>query len=400
MPDQYSEAMMDHPTQVLLVRKIFSLLDQGTTSLADAPFLNPVSVYHCAHQLALEQAGLFGAYPLLMGLSACLDHPGAYLTDDLSGVPIVIIRAADGTLNAFINVCRHRGARLLEGQGTLKNALTCPYHGWMYNLQGQLVQLMPAGSFPGLTCAEHNLRSLPVFERHGLIWVAREPGQAGSARRPSNTLDAEIAHLRLENFSLYETRLLEKPFNWKNALETFFENWHFPFLHQKTVASIFLPAVSHFEAFGNDARLIMPRRSILTLRDQPPEQWNLLKHSLVIYFPFPNTLVLWQRDHLEIWRVFPKPQTPGACLAQVALYTPRAATTERERDLWDTNMKLLLETVDGEDFEVSTKIQQGIASGAQTHLTFGRNEPALQHFHRVIQQALTAQRVGLSEPVR
>ncbi|PKA68246.1 phenylpropionate dioxygenase-like ring-hydroxylating dioxygenase large terminal subunit [Pseudomonas baetica] len=385
---------MDHQTQVLLIKEIFNLLEQGSTSLAQEPFLNPVSVYHCTDHLALEQAGLFDASPLLMGLSSQLDHPGAYLTDDLCGVPVVIIRTAEGRLSAFINVCRHRGARLLEGQGTLKNALTCPYHGWMYNLQGQLVQLAPAGSFPGLQCADRNLVSLPVIERHGLIWGYRRAGKPVASQSPLGALDAEIGHFLFEGFSLYETRLLEKPFNWKNALETFFENWHFPFLHQNTVASIFLPAVSQFEAFGNNARLVMPRRTILGLRDQPAQQWDLLKHSLVIYFLFPNTLLLWQRDHLEVWRVFPKPQMPDACLAQVSLYTPHKAVTAREREIWDKNMKLLLETVDGEDFEVSAKIQQGIASGAQTHLTYGRNEPALQHFHRMIQQALAAYRAS------
>lgn len=383
---------MDHQTQVRLTQEIFKLLEQGSTSLAEEPFLNPVSVYHCAQHLALEQAALFSAYPLLMGLSGQLDHPGDYLTDDLSGVPIVIVRTAEGGLNAFINVCRHRGARLVEGRGTLRNALTCPYHGWMYNLQGQIVQLAPAGRFPGLPCADYNLVKLPVIERGGLIWVYRVPGKSVALASPFGALDAEIENFRFQGFSLYETRLLEKPFNWKNALETFFENWHFPFLHQKTVASIFLPAVSQFEAFGNNARLVMPRRTILTLRDQPAQQWNLLEHSLVIYFLFPNTLLLWQRDHLEIWRVFPKPQMPGVCLAQVSLYTPHEAVTACEREVWNKNMKLLLETVDGEDFEVSAKIQKGIASGAQTHLTFGRNEPALQHFHRVIQQAIATQR--------
>lgn len=379
---------MDHHTQVSLTRKILDLLEQGSTSLAESIFLNPVSSYTCPEHLELEQARLFRSSALMIGLSCQLAGPGDYLTDDLSGVPIAIVRTSEGGLSAFINVCRHRGARLLDGRGTLKATLSCPYHGWVYDLHGRLRQLLPNDSFQGLQCAERNLVRLSVLEQDGLIWVHPVPGQRIASPCLSGVLADEIGHYGFQSFSHYETRLLRKSFNWKIVIETFLENWHFPFLHRQTVLSIFLPAISQFEPFGHDARLIMPRRSLLTLRDQPQEKWDLLKHSLVIYLLFPNTLLLWQGDHLEVWRVYPVPDKPGQCLAEVALYTRHAATSTRERAHWDKNMALLLETVVEEDFKVSEQIQQGFHSGAQQHLTFGRNEPALRHFHRAIQQAL------------
>lgn len=379
---------MDHPTQLRLANQLLDLIDRNGTSLAASCSVNPVSSYTCPEHLGREQARLFRSGPLMVGLSCELSGPGAYLTDDLSGVPIVIIRLPEGGLNAFINVCRHRGARLLEGNGTLARSMTCPYHGWRYDLHGRLKKLVPADGFQGLGCAERDLTRLAVFEQHGLIWVSPSPGRAMEALALLGGLNQEIAAYRFETFVLYRRLQLHRSFNWKMVIETFLENWHFPFVHRRTVLPIFLPSVSLFEAFDRHGRLIMPRRSILQMRDKPIEQWSLLKHSLIMYWLFPNTLLLWQADHLETWQVYPSQERPDRCTAQVSLYTPHAATSVREREYWDKNLALLIETVDGEDFAISERIQPGLRSGAQECLTFGRHEPALQHFHRQIQLAL------------
>lgn len=380
---------MDHQTQVSLSRKIFSLIDERGTSMAGSVYLNPVSSYTSVQQLEREQRLLFRARPLLMGLSCRLVHPGDYLTDDLSGVPILIVRTAEGRLNAFINVCRHRGAKLLEGTGRLASSLSCPYHGWTYDLHGKLAQLAPSGGFDGLDRAERNLVALSVVERNGLIWVHPTPGMTINIDAQLGALNDELAGYDFQHFAHYETRLLHRSINWKIVIDTFLENWHFPFVHRATVLPIFLPSISHFKALGLNARLIMPRRSILQMRDSPEGRWNLLKHSLVIYLLFPNTLLLWQGDHLEIWRAFPsRSGAVDQCVAEVSLYTPRAATTERERKYWDKNMELLMKTVGDEDFRLSEHLQMGFTSGAQEYLTFGKNEPALQHFHQAIQAAL------------
>jgi phenylpropionate dioxygenase-like ring-hydroxylating dioxygenase large terminal subunit len=382
------EAKVDRQTQLRLARELFNLIDCNGTSQAESFALNPVTHYTCVAHLAREQARLFRAVPMMVGLSSELPCFGDYLTDDRCGVPIAVVRLADGGLSAFINVCRHRGARVLEDRGTLAGSMVCPYHGWVYDLAGHLKTLAPADDFQGLTCAERNLTRLVTHEQHGLIWATPMTGPALEPMAPMGSLAEEIASYHFETFALYRRVQLHKFFNWKMVIETFLENWHFPFVHRRTVLPIFLSSLSLFEAFGRHGRLIMPRRSILQMRDEPVDQWNLLKHSLVIYWLFPNTLLLWQGDHLETWQVFPDQERPERCMAQVSLYTPQAATSARECKYWDKNMALLLETVDGEDFEISKRIQCGLRSGAQEHLTFGRHEPALQHFHRQIWLAL------------
>lgn len=381
---------MDRQTQLRLTKELLSLIDCKGTSQAESFCLSPVTHYTCAAHLEREQARLFRTVPLMVGLSSELPGPGDYLTDDGCGVPIAVVRMPDGGVRAFINVCRHRGARILEDRGTLAGSIMCPYHGWVYGLDGDLKALMPADDFQGLTRAERNLTRLAAHEQHGLIWVSPVPGRADEPLAPMGSLAQEIADYHFERFVLYRRVQLHKSFNWKIVIETFLENWHFPFVHRRTVLPIFLPSVSLFEAVGQHGRLIMPRRSIQQMRKRPVEQWDLLKHSLVIYWLFPNTLLLWQGDHLETWQVYPDQGRPDRCTTQVSLYTPRAAKSAREREYWNKNMALLIETVDGEDFEISERIQKGLRSGAQEHLTFGRHEPALQHFHGQIRQALEA----------
>ena len=169
---------MQHATQVTLTRRVIDFVERDTTELAQSVFLNPVSTYTCPEQAQREQHMLFRGHPLFFGLSCELPNPGDFRADDLSGVPILVVRGRDGQLNAFLNVCRHRGAKIATGSGSGKRLFVCPYHAWTYDLDGRLTRLNPEAGFPGITCAERSLVPLPVAEKHGLIFVQATPGVA------------------------------------------------------------------------------------------------------------------------------------------------------------------------------------------------------------------------------
>ncbi len=136
---------MQHATQVELIRRIFAHMESRTTTMADEVYLNDVTDYTCADQLAAERRKLFRDHPLLVGLSCQVRAPGDYLTDDFSGVPILVVRGDSGALNAFMNVCRHRGAKLVDGCGSVRKRFSCPYHAWSYDRDGALASI-PQGS--------------------------------------------------------------------------------------------------------------------------------------------------------------------------------------------------------------------------------------------------------------
>jgi nitrite reductase/ring-hydroxylating ferredoxin subunit len=379
---------MDRATQVALTRRVLDFVERSTTELAPDVFRNPVSSYSSPEQAARERDLLFRRGPLFFGLSCELPKPGDYRADDSSGVPVLVVRNREGRLNAFLNVCRHRGAKVASGCGSGKRAFVCPYHAWSYDLEGRLLKLYPEFAFPGLKREDHSLVPIPVAERHGLIFVQASPGGTIDVEALLGGLGPELASYGLGNYSHYKTATLAKDMNWKLVIDTFLETWHVAVLHKETVAPIFQPNVNLFDAFGRNGRLVIPRRSMLGLRSEPEESWDFLRHSAIVYTLFPNALLVWQGDHVETWRSFPKGDDPGKCITQAALFTPTPAETDKEKRHWDRNMDLLMSTVDVEDFPVCLDIQKGLGAGAQDHITFGRHEPALGHYHRAIQAAV------------
>lgn len=373
---------MEHRTQVALLHRLFSLIDGGGTQLSDACWLQSTEAYISAARLAWEREYLFTRHPLLVTHASRLAKPGDYVTDDLGFVPLLVTRDEDGRLQAFTNLCRHRGARLARGSGQGARAFVCPYHGWCYDLQGQLRNLVPRDGFAGLHRREQGLMRLPVCERHGLIWVVPKTGALMDETRWFGELDAELAAYRFAGFSPFETQVLHARTNWKLVIDGFLESWHFSVLHRQTIAPLFLPGVGLVDGFGPHLRVIYPRRSVFQLRGCPESEWDLLKHSIVIYVLFPNTLVNWQGDHLEIWRVFPgKNGVPGECGAEASLYTPASVLTDSAREHWRRNMDLLVRTVVDEDLAVAEDMQRGYEARVQTQVTFGRHEPALALYH-------------------
>jgi phenylpropionate dioxygenase-like ring-hydroxylating dioxygenase large terminal subunit len=108
---------MDRAAQISLLKKLVHYIDTKTTAMADAPWHNEVSAYTCAERHKREEEMLIRKRPLVMGLSCDWPKPGAYRTDDFPGVPILTVRGSDGKLRAFLNTCRHRGAKVALGCG-------------------------------------------------------------------------------------------------------------------------------------------------------------------------------------------------------------------------------------------------------------------------------------------
>jgi phenylpropionate dioxygenase-like ring-hydroxylating dioxygenase large terminal subunit len=375
-------------TQVELVNRVLGYIDNRTTQMNERVYLNDVSTYTSLEQARLERQKFFNEMPQFFTMSCQLPDPGDYFADDLGGVPILVVRGRDGIARAFLNVCRHRGAKVASGTGKGQRAFVCPYHGWTYNTEGGLVALTPPGGFEGLTCAERSLTPLPLAEGHGMIWVLPNPGAGFDLDQMLGGLAPELANYNMGSFVPYKSGIISKPMNWKLVLDTFLETWHVATLHKATVAPIFQPNVNAYDAFGRNGRLIIPRRSFKDMKGKPESEWDVPRHSAIVYTLFPNTLMVWQGKHLETWRSFPAGDGANSCVTEATLYLPKIPETEKEIEYGERNMKLLLDTVEEEDFPVATDIHMGAHTPAQRYTTFGRNEPGLQHYHRTVRQAL------------
>ncbi|HET6593674.1 MAG TPA: SRPBCC family protein [Xanthomonadales bacterium] len=381
---------MKQETQVSEATRLLELKDQATTDLAESLMHQPVADYTDAAMAERERARLFRKLPLLIGLSCELPEPGTYLCDDFSGVPIIVLRRKDGTVAAYRNVCRHRGARLLSGRGTVPDRISCPYHAWTYSGEsGDLIAIPFRQGFPGLDTRCMGLVSLPVQEVHGLIFVAPDPSACLHPGEFLGELRADLAGFILGDYHHFETRVLEQPLNWKLVVDTFLETYHLSTLHRTTIAPILHSNLNTFTPFGRHLRMIAARKSIDALRNEPQSSWDLVRHSAMVYVIFPNTVFIMQGDHLETWRVYPGDR-PDAARMHVSLYTPERAETDSAIRHWRNNMDLLMATVLEEDFPLAADMQRDFRARTDT-LVFGRNEPALQHFHRALHEELSNQ---------
>ena len=383
---------MDQKLQTALVHDVLQHIDAGTTQLAAETYCNPVSHYTSPERLSKERKVLFRQRPLLVGLSCQLPKPGDFLTCDHTGVPQLVVRGEDGTVRAFMNVCRHRGARVAEGHGTTGKRFRCPYHGWNYDTRGNLVGIPDKQSFPGIDRSDCGLISLPATESDGMIWASATPAQTSDVsseidmRSQLGGLGPELGSYNLASHYHYASRSLHLKMNWKLVIDTFLEPYHFGVLHKNSISPIFFSNLCLFHPFGPHLRVTYPRRSIESLRHLPEAEWDLVTHTALVYVLFPNTVFVVQADHLEIWRIYPMDNAVDRSVIVLEFLVPEPVVSESARAYWESNLELVIRTVSDEDFPTGEGIQFGFDSGAQSHLTYGRNEPALAYFERTVSQ--------------
>jgi phenylpropionate dioxygenase-like ring-hydroxylating dioxygenase large terminal subunit len=382
---------MRQAEQIALLKRLLHYDETRTTHMAAAPYRNPAAIYCDPARLQREQQGLFRGEPLLMGFASQWAQPGDYRTEDFSGVPILVVRGRDGVLRAFLNVCRHRGAKVIDGCGSAR-AFSCPYHAWTYDLTGRLTHIPEERSFPGVREERPALVPLPVCEKHGLVWIIGTPAADGAAQFDIDAwlgidLADELAAYEFAGWPHYETRVLHLKMNWKLVVDTFHEGYHISSLHRKTIAPLFAPAAD-FKSFGPHLRMALARAKITRLREKPESEWDAIWNTAIVYTTLPNAVLVMNGDHAELWRVFPEDGRVDRSVVVLSFYIPKPVTSDEEKRHWEANLDLTLRFATEEDFPTGEGIQLGLSSGAQSHTVFGQNEPALGHFHKSLQSLL------------
>jgi len=379
---------MKRQTQLELARVLRTYVKDGSTALAPEIFRNPVAAYSDPARAQLERERLFRGRPLFMGMSCRLPEPGDYLAEEIAGVPVLLVRGREKTLRAFANICRHRGAPVATGCGNAR-AFACPYHGWTYALDGKLAGMPQEAAFPGIDKSTHGLAPLPAGERHGMIFVRLAPGMPLDIDVDAHLagLGDEFGAYGFERYSHFGSETMTPAINWKFGIDTFLESYHLPALHRTTVAPLIRGNLGSFDAFGDHGRLAFARHSSAAWDEKPDSEWEVLAHIVPVYRMFPNAIVVFQSDHLETWRMLPG-ETPDRSVIEFALYTPEPPATAKARAYWRKNYELAIKTVLDEDFALGERMQRGFMSGLQAEVVYGRNEPALIHFHQRLRAAL------------
>lgn len=200
----------------------------------------PGVAYTDQETFAREQERIFERTWTCVALGADLAEPGAFQAVTVGREPVVVVRGRDGVLRAFLNVCRHRGARICDGSGQAKR-LQCPYHAWTYSLTGELIAAPNMAAMPDLGRSEHGLHPVALREWLGYAWVclAGEPPSfeadvQGEVVTRLGTLEAidgyDVSGLALGKRITYDVAA-----NWKLIVENFMECYHCATIHPELV---------------------------------------------------------------------------------------------------------------------------------------------------------------------
>ncbi len=370
---------------------------------ADACVTNEAAAYTDPARFAEEMRVLFREGPVFVGFSTELANPGDHRALRIDGVPVVVVRQADGGLRALVNMCRHRGASLVEpvGDGKALAAFSCPYHAWTYELDGRLrARPAAAGAFDDVVddCA---MRPLSVGEAYGLIFVQVDgsPGDAETVDVDAVNVDEVLAGMQddlgafgLGDYVPIASRTNTWKMNWKLFFDTFTESYHIRTLHRDSIAPMFNSDTVISERYGRNVLAVGLRRNVHEEFDKPRDQWSLLPYGTIQYLLAPNAIIVHQLDHVEVWRA--EPLDVGTTICTTTVFAPQPPRSEGQRGYFEKNLDLLVGVTDSEDFPLMEQIHANLASGAMPEVVYGRNEPPLILFHQAIDEALTSSRTG------
>jgi phenylpropionate dioxygenase-like ring-hydroxylating dioxygenase large terminal subunit len=294
--------------------------------------------YHSQALLELEKEHVFRNHWQIVGHVSDMPNAGDYLALDIVGERALVVRGKDGVVRGFHNLCRHRGSRVVaDNKGNCKNALVCPFHGWVYNLDGTLRGAARPRSFPDLDKTEFGLAPLELEIWMGFIFVRFRKGPQPSVAELLQPIESEISHYRIgEMLPAYGFWSQKTPVNWKSVRDVDNEGYHVAMAHpalQDLYGSTYFD-----EPFKNGVS-----RSFATYNPHAGRRWSVrnyvrispeathlpehLRKAWIYYGIFPNMVLALTPETAQFYQEFPL--STGQTLLRGAIY--RYADESREQ---------------------------------------------------------------------
>jgi choline monooxygenase len=368
----------------------------------------PAPYYTAPDVFAEETRSIFRRSWRLVGHASRFAQAGDYMTQDIAGAGVFVVRGADGVLRGFHNVCRHRGHRLLAAKaGRLKATITCPYHSWAYGLDGALRQARNSDSVPWFDRAEFGLVPLAVETFCGFVFVNLDRG-AAPMREGAPGFEEALRRFvpDLDRLRWIEQADFDIAANWKVVVENSLDGYH-----------VFLSGPAH-RAFGRlmaGERLRMINRPgwiVLHAPEGTPEngvydfsasRGQGQTPDYVTLFLWPD-LLLFTFPHVNaIWTFLMAPEGPERTREEVAAYTPDGVELDAvTRDA----IRWMAEVLGPEDVALNIGVQQGLRSPAYSQGPLliderrsDMSEHAIHYFQACVLEALGRLPPGSTTPL-
>ncbi|MEK9970423.1 MAG: SRPBCC family protein [Ferrovibrio sp.] len=390
---------MDHAPHLAQFRRLLALVRRERDEGLPQPFHIKPEIYWRPERLQLELERVFRRAPLLLGHAAQIPRAGDTLVLDILGLPLLIVRDRDNAIRGFLNVCRHRGTRLCNAKdngGIVRQSqFTCPYHNWVYGLDGALKHVpLEAEGFPGLDKPRFGLTPIPVAVREGMIFGILDPDATAI------DIDSFLAGIEQDlnvfgfgQMQVFAAAATRRKTNWKLIIDAFLESYHVSRLHRSTVGPFFLDNCAVMDSVGPHVRAVVARQEFAEIAGLPEQDWDARRHSSFAYMLFPSTVLVLHPDYTSILSMIPL--APDETLFRHIMLVPQLPQTDKADAHYRRSFELIEDGVfQAEDLHVAEQAQIGMASGANRTMIFGRFESGIRRFHDTLDQWLGTRSVS------
>jgi choline monooxygenase len=350
-------------------------LDQASTI--------PSAWYTDKRIFQLEQETVFSNSWQVAARLDQLNQPGAYVTAEIGGEPIVIVRGDDDRIRGFFNVCSHHAAAVMTEPAGHANQMRCPYHGWTYSLAGELKGTPDFNDVCDFDRAENGLRPIEtsVWEK----WIfAKIDGAHLPLNRPLNAeeapavearLNEEIAGLDLAKLLWFERRRYVLNCNWKVFIDNYLDGgYHVPHLHKGLDGVL---DYSHYTIENGD--YYCRQSSPMVSKDDDVGAVRAGQRALY-YWLYPNLMLNYYEGILDTNLV--RPITIDRTEVIFDFYFADISDSARERNLQSINIG---ERIQEEDVGICESVQRGLNSRAYEAGRLSARREAGEHlFHRLL----------------
>jgi choline monooxygenase len=312
-----------------------------------------------------------------------LAEPGQFVTAELAGEPILLVRGEDRVLRAFFNVCRHHAAAVEPRPEGKTHLLRCPYHGWTYSLEGQLKGTPDFAGVCNFDKGSNGLKPVSVGEWEKFVFVKLEPG-GPSLSEYLGDLVPQFAPLRLDRYHFVERREWTFECNWKVFVDNYLDGgYHVPHLHKA------LSSVLDYSQYtiSNGQRYCLQQSPITHENAEGDVAAVRTGEKALYYWLYPNFMINWYEGVMDTNLVLPISVNRSRVIFDfyfTDVSTPEAIA--RNKASIDVGNR-----VQDEDLAICDSVQKGLSSRAYVAGRLSVRREGGEHlFHRMLAADLKA----------